>query len=68
MSGFTFSVSRDTVDAQHAFKVKYSLFACATVLIGANGTVEKVWPAVFVLGRAADVLACDLCVERSFSS
>jgi peroxiredoxin Q/BCP len=84
-------VSRDTVDAQHAFKVKYDFpfrlladvdskicegfgtlvererdgvksmgVARATFLIGTDGTIEKVWPAVSVEGHGADVLACAL--------
>jgi peroxiredoxin Q/BCP len=84
-------VSRDTVEAQHAFKVKYDFpfqlladvdskicdafgtivererdgvksmgVARATFLIGKDGTVEKVWPAVSVEGHGADVLACAL--------
>jgi peroxiredoxin Q/BCP len=82
-------VSRDTVDAQRAFKDKYSFpfrlladvdskvcdafgtivererdgvksmgVARATFLIGKDGRVEKVWPAVSVEGHGADVLAC----------
>ena len=82
-------VSRDTVEAQRAFKEKYAFpfrlladvdsavcnafgtivererdgvksmgVARATFLIGTNGTVEKVWPAVSVEGHGADVLAC----------
>jgi peroxiredoxin Q/BCP len=84
-------VSRDTVEAQKAFKDKYSFpfrlladvdskicdafgtlvererdgvksmgVARVTFLIGKNGTVEKVWPAVSVEGHGADVLACVL--------
>jgi thioredoxin-dependent peroxiredoxin len=84
-------VSRDTVEAQKAFKDKYSFpfrlladvdskicdafgtivererdgvksmgVARMTFLIGKNGTVEKVWPAVSVEGHGADVLACVL--------
>ena len=84
-------VSRDSVEAQHAFKEKYSFpfqlladvdskicdafgvmvererdgvksmgVARATFLIGKDGTVEKVWPAVSVEGHGADVLACVL--------
>jgi len=84
-------VSRDTVEAQRAFKEKYSFpfrlladvdskicdafgtivererdgvksmgVARATFLIGKDGTVEKVWPAVSVEGHGADVLACAL--------
>jgi peroxiredoxin Q/BCP len=82
-------VSRDTVEAQHAFKVKYEFpfrlladvdskiceafgtlvererdgvksmgVARATFLIGKDGTIENVWPAVSVEGHGADVLAC----------
>jgi peroxiredoxin Q/BCP len=82
-------VSRDSVEAQRAFKTKYDFpfqlladvdskicdafgvivererdgvksmgVARATFLIGKNGTVEKVWPAVSVEGHGADVLAC----------
>jgi peroxiredoxin Q/BCP len=84
-------VSRDSVEAQHAFKEKYSFpfplladvdskicdafgvivererdgkksmgVARATFLVGTDGTVEKVWPAVSVEGHGADVLACAL--------
>ena len=84
-------VSRDSVEAHRAFKVKYDFpfplladidskicdafgvivererdgvkskgVARATFLIGKNGTVEKVWPAVSVEGHGADVLACAL--------
>jgi thioredoxin-dependent peroxiredoxin len=84
-------VSRDSVEAQHAFKTKYDFpfqlladvdsqicdafgvivdrerdgvkskgVARATFLIGKDGTVEKVWPAVSVEGHGADVLACAL--------
>ena len=84
-------VSRDSVEAQSAFKTKYEFpftlladvdskicdafgvivererdgvkskgVARATFLIGKNGTVEKVWPAVSVEGHGADVLACAL--------
>jgi peroxiredoxin Q/BCP len=84
-------VSRDTVEAQKAFKDKYSFpfrlladveskicdafgtivererdgvksmgVARVTFLIGKNGTIEKVWPAVSVEGHGADVLACVL--------
>jgi peroxiredoxin Q/BCP len=84
-------VSRDGVEAQHAFKTKYEFpfqlladvdskicdafgvivererdgvksmgVARATFLIGEDGTVEKVWPAVSVEGHGADVLACAL--------
>ncbi len=82
-------VSRDTVEAQRAFKEKYGFpfrlladvdskicdafgtivererdgvksmgVARATFLIGTDGFVEKVWPAVSVEGHGADVLAC----------
>lgn len=81
--------SRDTVEAQRAFKEKYAFpfrlladvdskvcdafgtivererdgvksmgVARATFLIGKDGRVEKVWPAVSVEGHGADVLAC----------
>jgi peroxiredoxin Q/BCP len=84
-------VSRDSVEAQHAFKTKYDFpfqlladvdskvcdgfgtlvererdgvksmgVARATFLIGKDGTVEHVWPAVSVEGHGADVLACAL--------
>jgi peroxiredoxin Q/BCP len=84
-------VSRDTVEAQHAFKVKYDFpfrlladvdskicdafgtlvererdgvksmgVARATFLVGKDGTIEKIWPAVSVEGHGADVLACAL--------
>lgn len=40
--------------------VKSKGVARATFLIGADGKVEKVWPAVTVEGHGADVLACTL--------